>query len=287
MSIIYCLRSSLTEGVSRHTIEVFYEAEFITDVVALAFRFTGKDSLSYWGCSLHLSIELHRQHLVLICKNIKDFRSQEVASDNSEITWASSGLVFRQTFQRYKRPLMLRLEVQSHRKMKLLREGLPSQRWWTKGFIVVVHQLFGQWQASSLVMSIRSSPTNDKGSFPTKALGLKNSGPSNLEGDWRMKMKIDRCCIIDQLEPSCLFARGCIPLEVRIEIGLIERLAFPTWQGFLIPDFRASYDKLIVGLSTIGNTSLQSFGSWRKRVPKPAAGMTAFLTLSYSFLSKR
>ena len=47
-----------------------------------------------------------------------------------------------------------------------------------------------------------------------------------------------------------------------------------------MPDLRASSTiNWIVGLSTIGNISLaKAFVAGKKRVPSPAAGMTAFLT---------
>ena len=73
----------------------FHEAEFITYIVALAFKFTGKDSLG-----LVESVDRIRQlnfiasTWFLICKNIKDFRSQEVAPDDSEIAWSVLWLWF-------------------------------------------------------------------------------------------------------------------------------------------------------------------------------------------------
>ena len=72
----------------------------------------------------------------------------------------------------------------------------------------------------------------------------------------------------------------------------IERFDLPvTTRISSIPDLRASSTiNWIVGLSTIGNISLaRALVAGRKRVPRPAAGMTAFLTFDIisSFLLER
>ena len=96
---------------------------------------------------------------------------------------------------------------------------------------------------------------------------------------------------------STNFKRSVFPFSLRLyssskfesKWSSIERFDFPvTTRMSSIPDLRASSTiNWMVGLSTIGNISLaKALVAGRKRVPSPAAGITAFLTFCFmSFLS--
>ena len=88
---------------------------------------------------------------------------------------------------------------------------------------------------------------------------------------------------------STNFNKSVLPFSLRLyssskfesKWSSIERFDLPvTTRISSIPDLRASSTiNWIVGLSTIGNISLASaLVAGKKRVPSPAAGMTAFLT---------
>ena len=88
---------------------------------------------------------------------------------------------------------------------------------------------------------------------------------------------------------STSFKRSFFPFSLRLyssskfesKWSSIERFDLPvTTRMSSIPDLRASSTiNWIVGLSTIGNISFaNALVAGRKRVPSPAAGMTAFLT---------
>ena len=148
--------------------------------------------------------------------------------------------------------------------------------------------------AFSSVISIKSSPSiTTKGSFPTKALACKTASPRPRGCVWRIKCR--RMPVVS----STSFKRSVFPFSLRLysnskfesKWSSIERFDLPvTTKMSSIPDLRASSTiNWIVGLSTIGNISLaKALVAGRKRVPNPAAGMTAFLTFCFMmFLSIR